>query len=85
MSLQAAARAFIEEKSGRRRKSNVKNVLMLGSCEINKDCQQVLKKTYGSCNFTNILDVDLKGKNVCSTHGCCCKLDIDKHPDRSLA
>lgn len=85
MNLQAAARAFIDENSGRTSKPNVKNVLMLGSCEINQDCQQVLKKTYGSCNFPNILDVNLKGKNVCSTHGCRCKLDIDKHTDRSLA
>lgn len=53
----------------------LKHVILQSSCEIDKDCQTVLRQTYGHCNYPDILDLNLGSKkgNYCTVHGKFCK------------
>ena len=80
LSLQAAAKKFIGERSGKTLRRNVK---VVATCEISPDCQSVLKNTYGCCNFPSVMDVDFKCKrgNFCTTHGKYCQLAKSNDPE----
>ena len=68
LSLQAAGGQFLLE--GNYCTKRPKNVLLKSSCEIDKECQLVLKNTFGHCNYPDVTCVDF-GKNkgsFCTTH-----------------
>ena len=73
LSLQAAARQFMAKNSSDQKM--LKHVILQSSCEIDKDCQTVLRQTYGHCNYPDILDLNLGSKkgNYCTVHGKFCK------------
>lgn len=82
-SLESAAEVFIKEQTGKLPRR--KNVEFKGSCEINEDCQAVLKKTYSCCNFANLLELDLTEANYCTTHGRYCKISFKQKKSRTWA
>ena len=66
LSLQAAGRSFIETHAQHVSATPVKHISLTSCCEIDKDCQEVLRATYGNaghCIFNDILRIDRK-KNL---------------------
>ena len=72
LSLQAAAGQFLLEGNHCTRRP--KNVVLKSSCEIDKECQLVLRNTFGHCNYPDVTCVDFqKNKgSFCTTHQRCC-------------
>lgn len=85
LSLQSAARRFLQTQCAGKM-GQVEHVCLTSSCEINAECQLVLKNTYGHCNFKDILTLDMVngGKAFCTTHGRLCKITHSSKPGRSL-
>ena len=71
LSLQAASRRFLAKHGKTSRHSVGKShVRLTSSCEVNKDCQTVLSRTYGHCNWNDITTVDPLNHDTCfcTTH-----------------
>ncbi|CAK9034396.1 PABC domain-containing protein [Durusdinium trenchii] len=75
LSLQNAARKFLFDRSRDRKGLKTNHVTLTSSCEIMKPCQQILRDTYGHCNYPGIMGVclDHGNRNFCSTHQKLCK------------
>lgn len=75
LSLQNAARKFLFDRSRDRKGLKTNHVTLTSSCEIMKPCQQILRDTYGHCNYPDIMGVclDHGNRNFCSTHQKLCK------------
>ena len=68
LSLETAAKKFLRSRSMKQLVDPF--VKKLWSFEWKEPCQQILKNTYGSCNFGDILTYDKKCKSLfCTTHG----------------
>lgn len=83
MSLETAAAQFLRAHGGRVGKTDF--VKKLWSVEWKKPCQKVLKNTYKTCNFGDILQYH-KGvrKLYCTTHGKMCRFAFKKQDKRFL-
>ena len=78
LSLQAAAHKFLARHSKKKPGLNAQKVVLASSCEINGDCQKVLKATFGQdsnhCLFPDILKLgDGCERAFCVAHNkkCC--------------
>ncbi|CAK9061767.1 unnamed protein product, partial [Durusdinium trenchii] len=72
MSLQSAAKDFLQTTNSR-----TKNVVFTSTCECDRACQQVLKHTYGACNWPDITQLDAsKPTAFCTTHEKNCRIHI---------
>ena len=84
LSLEAAAKKFLARQKGTNCKSLRRHVVLRASCEICVDCQSVLSRTYGTCNYPDIRDIDFTSErgNFCTTHQKYCKLEKCSYPKR---
>ncbi|CAK9112300.1 PABC domain-containing protein, partial [Durusdinium trenchii] len=73
LSLQSAVRSFLA--NSRTTRMSKSHVVLKHTCEINPDCQEVLAQTYGNCNFSDILSLDLTRQTFyCTTHKKMCNV-----------
>ena len=92
MSLQTAAKKFLKANGFKVEhvQSHADHVNLRASCEIDRDCQKILKSTYKNgdyCNFEDIMDLtfthDKRLGGHCTTHGkFCCMLKHRPHASR---
>ena len=84
LSLEAAAKKFLARQKGTSGKSLRRHVVLRASCEICADCQSVISRTYGTCNYPDIRDIDFTSDrgNFCTTHQKYCKLERSSCPKR---
>ena len=67
MSLEAASKDYLKERTGQR--FHAQKVQFTSTCECEPNCQRVLKNTYGCCNFPNIKTLNASNETSwCTTH-----------------
>lgn len=82
LSLQSAVRSFLA--NSRTTRMSKSHVVLKHTCEINPDCQEVLAQTYGNCNFSDILSLDLTRQTFyCTTHKKMCNVPQRTDASRS--
>lgn len=79
ISLSKAAQRFMKKHSqckSTRDEHRIEHVTLGFHCEIDKQCQSVLRRTYpGQCLFDDITKMDMASKvGLCSCHGKLCQL-----------
>ena len=76
VSLEAAAKEFLQRHNGGKANRFLKHVRFESTCENDVHCQRVLLETYGHrCNWPDITTLDAsKEKSFCTTHQRLCPI-----------